>query len=123
MKSKRTKKRKVNKYYLNRIWVGNLVLLQILNNSNFDKMKSIFFGLSTIVFLSLGLGGCVAEDFDPAGTCVTCMTSATPASTVVACANGDGTITLTIDGVEGVTSENDLSTFQVSQEGSGSSCQ
>jgi hypothetical protein len=42
--------------------------------------------------------------------------------TVVACSNGDGTITLTENGIEGVTSENDTQTFRIAQEASGASC-
>lgn len=91
-----------------------IVILTTMKNNIFA-----FFSL----FITLGFIGCTADNFDLAGSCVTCMTNATPSSTIVACANGDGTITLTIDGVEGPTSENDLSTFQVTQEGNQATCQ
>lgn len=76
----------------------------------------------TLFFSSLFFTSCVEDVVDIAGTCVTCTTATTPSETIQACANGDGTITLTINGVEDITSENDLDTFQVTQEGTGSTC-
>ena len=62
---------------------------------------------------------------DPAGTCVTCQTQVN--TTVEACADGDGNLTvITTDAsgnvIDSVTSENTLNDFQVSQEGTGATC-
>lgn len=69
--------------------------------------------------------GCTEDNNELAGTCVTCVFEATttePAVTIEACANGDGTITLTENGVETVTSDNDTSSFAIAQESTGANC-
>ena len=76
--------------------------------------------IALISLFTLSLSSCVEDNFDIAGTCVTCTT--TTSETIEACANGDGTITLVENGVETVTTENDLFTFQTSQEGNGATC-
>lgn len=67
---------------------------------------------------------CTSDEFEESGICVTCTRAATadlPALDVMACSNGDGTITVTLDGAS-TTSENDTETFRITQEASGATC-
>ena len=77
--------------------------------------------IALTLFFSIFIS-CSSLEEEPAGICVTCISSGPPEVTVVACSNGDGTITLTENGIEGVTSENDTQTFRIAQEASGASC-
>lgn len=88
------------------------------------QMKNSYF--KAMVILSLIYFTACGTDLltEPAGTCVTCTNSGT---VIEACADGDGNITVVTTDANGnvtstVTSENTLNDFQVSQEGTGSSC-
>lgn len=83
------------------------------------KLTSI---IALVLLSGFSMISCVEDNFDVEGTCVTCTTATSPAETIQACANGDGTITLVENGIETTTSQNDLATFQVTQEGTGSTC-
>ena len=77
----------------------------------------------TIIFTFLLFSCGTDAVIDPAGSCVTCTNNNT---TIVACADGEGNITVTTTDASGnataVTSENNLDDFQITQEGSGSTC-
>lgn len=68
------------------------------------------------------LAGCSGLEEEVAGICVSCTIPGTPETTLVACSNGDGTITLTENGVETGTSEFDTETFRIGQESTGATC-
>ena len=99
----------------------------LLSTMNKRTIRSGVYSLFSF-FVILGIAAC-GSDFliDPAGECVSCLTSATGASpqvSIEACADGDGNITVTTDGnaATAVTSELSLSDFRISQEGTGSTC-
>ncbi len=81
------------------------------------KLTSI---IALVLLSGFSMISCTNDIVDIEGTCVTCTTAT--AETIQACANGDGTITLVENGIETTTSQNDLATFQVTQEGTGSTC-
>lgn len=77
------------------------------------------------VVMLMIVGSCSGLEDELAGTCVTCVTAATatePELTITACANGDGTITRTENGVEIGVFENDTETFRIAQEATGANC-
>jgi len=84
------------------------------------KLLIWFFLLTGLIMTT----SCTSDDFEEAGICVSCTRAATaelPALDVMACSNGDGTITVTLDGIS-TTSENDTETFRITQEASGATC-
>lgn len=82
-------------------------------------MKDILkVSLLLVLFL---LSGCSGLEDEITGTCVLCTLP--DSTTLEACANGDGTITLFENGVETLTSENDTESFRIGQEVTGAICE
>jgi len=79
-----------------------------------------------LTFFAYVLGSCGTDLFvDAAGECVTCTYAATNTAAervIMACADGDGNITVTEAGEADVTSERLLVDFRLPHESSGADC-
>lgn len=81
-------------------------------------MKKLIAVCVSLAFLM----SCSSLEEEAAGICVTCAISGTPEVIIEACSNGDGTITLTENGVETGTFQNDTESFRIAQTSTGSDC-
>lgn len=82
--------------------------------------------LFAFTLIGFYMSSCGADLFtDAAGECVTCTYAATTTTServIMACADGEGNITVTEAGEDDVTSERLLVDFRLPHENSGASC-
>jgi len=93
------------------------------------RLKGLIFGAAIALSstaIVMGISSCGTDILvDPAGECVTCTYAATAATAervIMACADGDGNITVTETGQEPVVSERLLIDFRLPHESSGATC-